>query len=170
MHLIQFCYVFRPWLGLCLVMLPISAKSDEALKPVPGPAWEMTTSNCAVRIKNYPWSGAYIKFYDRRAITWSGACVDGHASGPGVLVQPEAKGGETRIEAPMRDGVINGTGTMTLSDGATVSGNWVDGDLEGDIAINSPSNGLHSRKGATRPRGQVGAVTTGSGTRASIPA
>jgi hypothetical protein len=62
---------------------------------------------------------------------------------PGSVGPAAAKGGATRIEATMRDGVINGPFTMTLPSGATVSGNGADGDLEGDVVINAPAKGLH---------------------------
>ena len=59
-------------------------------------------------------------------ITWTGSCVNGKASGPGVLTA-----GGNKIEASVTDGHVNGHGKVWLENGQVYEGSLKEGLFEG---------------------------------------
>jgi hypothetical protein len=121
----------------CLV-LAISSVSGQA-SDLPNadtrvPVWAKTATDCDVQVV-LPKHVDYLKFYGDRAITWSGVCLDGRASGFGTLIFPSAQG-VYRYEGGMLAGVMSGRGTLSLPDGSTVSGDWQNGvDWRGTLTL-----------------------------------
>lgn len=60
------------------------------------------------------------------AVTWSGTCVDGRASGPGVLQWFENGQPTVRYEGEYRDGRANGRALYIWPDGARYEGDYLD--------------------------------------------
>lgn len=65
-----------------------------------------------------------------KTITWSGACVDGIASGEGRMVLRDS-GGTVTYAGRIRDGKYDGRGTHTLPNGDRYEGEWRDGKRHG---------------------------------------
>src|SRR5437879_6102232 len=64
-------------------------------------------------------------------ITWSGACVDGLASGHGVIEWFVDGVSTYRYEGEQREGKANGRGILTSTAGARYDGMWQDGKPHG---------------------------------------
>ena len=79
-------------------------------------------------------------------VTWSGACVDGKASGRGRTVWRWSGGKEAVIESGFRDGKIHGHGSLTLSGGSRYEGEWRDGKQHG--------HGVYTKSDGTRYEGE----------------
>lgn len=60
------------------------------------------------------------------SITWSGACADGRATGPGVLQWFENGRPTVRYEGEYRDGRANGRAIYVWPDGARYEGDYLD--------------------------------------------
>lgn len=54
------------------------------------------------------------------AVSWSGACKDGHAEGKGVLEWRVADEGKRKLEANLVRGELTGEGTLTYRDGSYI--------------------------------------------------
>lgn len=67
----------------------------------------------------------------RKTIRWSGACVDGWASGPGVLTWFHDGRYDGRAEATLVDGRIEGRARIAWRDGRRLDGNFRDGLVSG---------------------------------------
>nr|WP_255542877.1 hypothetical protein [Azospirillum sp. INR13] len=98
-----------------MVALPASALAEQAVT--------LEGSDCRYR-DQYP---------DRRkTIRWSGACVDGWASGPGVLTWFHDGRYEGRADAALADGRIEGRARIAWRDGRRLDGNFKDGLVSGE--------------------------------------
>ena len=85
-----------------------------------GTNWSVTENQpCHV------WNYGYIQ---NEPFTWSGACLDGKASGQGTLT---LWGGDLVYEGGMRGGKPHGYGTLRFADGAVHEGSYVDGERHG---------------------------------------
>ena len=65
------------------------------------------------------------------SVRWSGACVDGFASGPGVTEWLENGAVTERTEAPRAKGHLEGKGVQTLVNGDRFEGSWKDDRKDG---------------------------------------
>ena len=86
---------------------------------------------CWIEIENQP--GCHVWNLDpqpNKTITWSGACVDGIASGEGRMVWRDS-GGTITYAGGIHDGKYDGRGTQTLSNGDRYEGGWSDGKRHG---------------------------------------
>ena len=98
-----------------------SSAQSVALKPL-GPNWIIAENRPCQVYNFYPLPGD--------TVTWSGACVDGKASGEGRLVW-RGSFGENVYEGEYRDGKEHGRGTFTWGDGGRYEGEWRDGKPNG---------------------------------------
>ena len=88
-----------------------------------GSGWSVTRNQpCRV------WNGG--KGDEHDGYTWSGACVDGKASGEGRLVW-RSRYGRNVYEGGMEAGRQQGTGTLRRSDGSRYVGEWSAGEQHG---------------------------------------
>lgn len=101
------------------VSIPAAAQSPEARPGQPG--WSRAASGCYVWNPD-PQPGA--------TVSWSGACENGRASGPGKLSwHYDSK--VSRYEGEMRDGKAHGRGIVEMADGGRYEGEWRDGNEQG---------------------------------------
>ena len=138
--------VARP-MAVALAALAVWSTSvkaaDEPLEPF-GPDWSIV-ENQPCQVWNYGWGD------DMGPFNWSGACVDGKASGEGRLTYLGGKGvfegtmragkmhgygtvtlsGSFRYEGGLRDGMQHGTGTTTYANGDRFEGEYRDGQFHG---------------------------------------
>jgi MORN repeat len=63
------------------------------------------------------------------SVTWSGACVDGLASGKGILRWMKKAQPDVEFNGEYKDGKRNGHGVLTTANGYSVEGVWVDDNL-----------------------------------------
>lgn len=63
------------------------------------------------------------------SVTWSGACVDGFASGEGVLRWTVDGRLDATYEGRYANGKRNGRGVLILSDGRRIEGDWFNDEL-----------------------------------------
>jgi hypothetical protein len=63
------------------------------------------------------------------SVTWSGPCVDGFASGKGILRWMKKAEPDVEFDGAYKDGKRNGPGVLTTADGYSVEGVWVDDNL-----------------------------------------
>ena len=63
-----------------------------------------------------------------QSVTWSGACVDGFASGKGILRWTENGKPDLQYDGEFKEGKRNGPGVITV-DGFSVEGVWMDDNL-----------------------------------------
>ena len=96
------------------VMLPLPVAADDG-------RWRPTISNGCLVWDALP--------QPDETVTWSGACVDGKASGRGTEVFRYRDHGvwkEERYVGDMRGGKLNGRGTLTYDNGDRYEGDFVD--------------------------------------------
>ena len=110
--------------GASYIYAPLLQEASVAarLKPL-GPGWSVS--------ENQPcqaWNNG--KGDSHELISWSGACVDGKASGQGRLVWRSAYG-KSVYEGTMEAGRLHGTGTLRSSDGGRYQGEWYRGRRHG---------------------------------------
>ena len=98
---------------------PPEGDTDAQLHPF-GPDWSMT-DNQDCRVWNYGEA-------ELEPFTWSGACIDGKASGDGRLTFLD---GDYVYEGAMSAGMMDGQGTIINSDGYHYEGAWVNGEPHG---------------------------------------
>jgi len=91
----------------------------QANNPLP-PDW-ITTANQACKVWN-------AQPQPDQSVTWSGACVDGLASGKGVLRWTQSGKLDLQYEGEYKEGKRNGPGVLTV-DGFSVEGVWMDDNL-----------------------------------------
>ena len=106
------------------VNLPCPPRSpDETYIWYSGPDWAITVGRtCLV------WGGGLAIRGER--FTWSGACVDGKASGEGRMTHSIGEDGEGVYEGAMRAGKIHGIGSYTI-DAFRYEGEWREGMIHG---------------------------------------
>ena len=63
------------------------------------------------------------------AVTWSGECKDGYASGQGVLRWTVNGKLDVEFEGRYNNGKRNGHGVLITPDGKRMEGNWVNDEL-----------------------------------------
>ena len=86
-----------------------------AVPDLSGPIW-LTAQNQPCKVWNpYPKAG--------ETLTWSGACVEGKASGRGRQVW-RSSNEESVYEGELRNGKHHGRGTITYANGHTYEGEW----------------------------------------------
>ena len=104
--------------GLALAAVwPASVQGADATIEPFGPDWSVT-ENQPCQVWNYG------RGDDLGPFVWSGACVDGKASGPGRLTY---MGGEGGFEGTMRAGKMHGYGTVTVAGSFRYEGGLRDG-------------------------------------------
>ena len=120
---------YRNWLQIDLrgdgdaAFIHASLLQDTATIESFGPDWSITwNQSCQV------WNHG--KGDERERFTWSGACVDGKASGKGRLVW-HSRFGRTVYEGEMEAGKRHGSGTLKRSDGGRYEGEWREGERHG---------------------------------------
>lgn len=102
-----------------------------AVPPVWAGEWIFDQNNCKLWNEE-PTPG--------ESITWSGGCIDGIASGNGMLVWfKESKATGEKYDGEMRNGKRNGKGTNTWSSGARYDGEWHDNKQNGKGTITWPN-------------------------------
>ncbi len=103
-------------------------------EPVPlepfGPNWIIAENQPCQLHNPYPGPG--------ETVTWSGACVDGKASGEGRFVW-RFSGGESVYQGTMQAGKVHGHGTETYTNGNRYEGEWRDGKRHGRGTHTFPS-------------------------------
>ncbi len=113
-----------PIVGFWLICL-IGADDIRAQTPLaePGqPGWSRTDEGCFV------WNP---KPQPNEAVSWSGGCTGGRASGSGLRAWRSGDVPGTRYEGTMRDGKEDGRGTLTYPNGNHYDGEWRDGKPNG---------------------------------------
>jgi hypothetical protein len=110
-------------LTLVVALLLAIPATAQTLRAKPGDAgWIATDRGCFV------WNPLGSAFED---VTWTGACVEGRASGTGALVW-RVKDHVTGIyEGEMALGRLNGHGSFTFEDGRRYEGSFRDDELTG---------------------------------------
>ncbi len=94
-------------------LLPAAAQDQTA-----SPGW-ITATNQPCKI----WNPAP---QPNEAVTWSGGCKDGLASGKGVLKWTENGKPDAQFEGEYANGKRNGAGVLTLPDGNRIASVWKD--------------------------------------------
>jgi hypothetical protein len=101
-------------IGLTLVIVGLPAHAIVGTDPT----WTADANGCKVW-NTHPQAG--------ETVTWSGACKDGFADGPGILQwQPGS-----RTEAPFVKGKPSGKGSSVSASGGRFEGTFVDGEPSG---------------------------------------
>ena len=133
-------------LAALAVWSPGVKAADEPLEPF-GPDWSIT-ENQPCQVWNYGWGD------DMGPFNWSGACVDGKASGEGRLTY---LGGDGVFEGTMRAGKMHGYGTVTLSGSFRYEGGLRDAARKGDHDLRQrrPLRRRVSRRPVPRARSPV---------------
>lgn len=96
--------IFILFVGVSLFAVSPIARSEPAAKA--GGWIKDTVTDCAVWSTNKPQPG--------EGVSWTGACVDGKASGRGVLVWWDEKGLSGRYTGELRAGKLDGEGRLFL--------------------------------------------------------
>ena len=102
-----------------------SAGGATPLQPF-GPNWIIAENQPCQLYNPYP--------EPDETVTWSGACVNGKASGEGRQVW-RTRHGELVFYGGMRDGKVHGQGTYTTARGTRYEGEWRDGKRQGQVTI-----------------------------------
>jgi hypothetical protein len=97
-------------------------------------------------------------------VTWSGACVDGFASGEGVLQWIVNGKPGSRHEGSFVGGKANGKGTKYQM-GGTVEGNFIDGRPLGHVVMTWPNGAKYEGDYAAEGRTGKGVLTRANGDR-----
>ena len=102
--------------GAAFVYAPLLKEMEPAapLKPF-GPNWIIAENQLCQLWNPYPEPG--------ETVTWSGACLDGKASGEGREVWRSSKG-ESVFEGSVEAGKNHGHGTYTSASGSRYEGEW----------------------------------------------
>ncbi len=118
---------------LKLVLLPLLASASAfAAKPVALPA-AVTYGAPDCRI------GALLPLPVDHAVTWSGACKDGFADGPGTLAWNDADASARRIDGKLVRGVVTGEAKLTWAADKATRGTDQDRDsYEGTLRNGQP--------------------------------
>jgi len=114
-------------LAVVLLLVASPAKAQDAQAD-----W-MADPNTGCRVWNAPWN----RLKPKDTISWSGSCVDGLASGRGVLQCFNDGKPTSRYEGDIRQGKINGRGTYVMVYGMQYEGEWRDGSLNGSGIMTS---------------------------------
>ena len=110
--------------GAAFVYAPLLREAAVSVPRKPfGPDWSVT-ENQPCHVWNQGRGDEYGPF------TWSGACVDGKASGEGRLVW-RSRFGQYVYEGGMEAGKQHGKGKLVRSDGGRYEGDWRDGKRHG---------------------------------------
>ena len=98
-----------------------------------GPNWIVTANQPCQLYNPNPEPG--------ESVTWSGACVNGKASGKGRFIWHHSAGVDV-YDGEYRDGKPHGYGTVTWADGTRFEGQWRNGCFEkdGQIAWYAPED------------------------------
>ncbi len=105
--------------AILLVAAQVTAQTPTD-KPSP-PGW-ITATNKPCKIWN-PQPEA------DEAVTWSGPCKDGFASGKGILFWTVNGKPDVEFDGVYANGKRNGPGVMILPDGSRIEGEWVNDEL-----------------------------------------
>lgn len=103
-------------LGAAMIALASAAAAQDGDAAPPG--W-ITATNQPCKIWN-PEPQA------NESVTWSGGCVDGLASGKGVLRWTENGMPDIEFDGEYAHGKRNGAGVLVTPDGHRMVGEWVD--------------------------------------------
>lgn len=125
-----------------------------AMKPF-GPNWSIA-ENQPCQVWNYGLSKEY------RPLTWSGACVDGKASGEGRLTFLW-RGGEGSYKGGMTGGKVHGRGISIWSDGNRYEGEYRDGEQHGRGTFTFANGARYEDEFRDSKAHGWGKVTTSSG-------
>ena len=108
-------YIYAP----LLLAVRTATGAAPAIEPA-GPDWSIA-ANRPCQVWNYGQR-------DYEPFTWSGACVDGKASGEGRLV---FRGGEGTYEGSMQAGMMEGSGVLSWANGFRYEGELREGKQHG---------------------------------------
>ena len=113
--------MWRVVAGIVAAVLMLSTADAQQQKPLE-PDWITDKNGCRV------WNG---NPQPNETITWSGACLNGVASGLGVLQSYLNGKPRDRYEGELRDGRNNGHGVYVWANGDRYDGEWKDGQSYG---------------------------------------
>ena len=111
----------KPLLLAALLLLALPAAAQTPIASPGHPGWTRTAEGCFV------WNGMP---QNGERVSWSGACVDGRASGRGVLLF-HANDGTQQHDAEMRNGKLNGRSKSLFQNGNRYDGEWHEGERHG---------------------------------------
>jgi len=100
--------------------LPAMAQTEN-----PAPADWITVTNQPCKV----WNPAPV---GNEAVTWSGECKDGLATGKGVLLWMVNGKPDAIYQGEYANGKRNGHGVLITPDGGRIEGEWVNDKLVGD--------------------------------------
>jgi len=112
------------------VALPALAYAQTPLARPGQPGWTRTDEGCFV------WNP---KPGTDEAVSWSGKCVDGLASGSGTRQWRSGGKPGSRYTGTMLYGKEDGTGTLTYANGDHYDGEWHDGKPDGQGSFTTSS-------------------------------
>jgi hypothetical protein len=104
--------------GLTLVIFGLPGHANEDAEAT----WTPDANGCKV------WNWRPVA---GETVTWSGACKDGYAEGPGIVQWQHGDKPGSRTEAPFIKGKPSGKGSRVSSNGGRFEGSFVDGEASG---------------------------------------
>ncbi len=109
-------------------------RAAEEIAPAPEPLCRGGAGTpCWIETQNQPGCHVWVRLPDSQPnerIIWSGACIDGIASGEGRMVR-RYSGGKITYAGGIHDGKYDGRGIITWPSGARYEGEWRDGKTHG---------------------------------------
>lgn len=100
-----------------------------------------------------------------QSVSWTGACVDGLASGPGTAVWTIKGKEEDRFQGEMRGGKMNGTGTLSFPNGLRYEGTFKNGDFHGTGKLTYSNGDVYEGQFVDDDRSGQGSFTMKDGRR-----
>ena len=124
-------------------------------------------SPCWIESQNQPGCHVWIRIPDSQpneTITWSGACIDGIASGEGRMVR-RYSGGKITYAGGLHDGKRHGRGTHTLPNGDRYEGEWRDDKRHGRGTYTWPNGNRYEGGWSNGKMHGFGTFTYSTGSR-----
>ena len=134
-------------LSVAVLKLPVYADDD---------SWIADSNGCKVRNP---------KPVPNESVSWSGACKDGYAEGPGVVLWEHDGVRGFRLEATFVRGKANGEGSSLTGSGALFDGHFVDGEPSGKGALTWMNGDRYAGEWTHGKRTGVGVLTRANGNR-----
>ena len=138
------------FLTLVIFGLPGHANEDAA------PTWTADANGCKV------WNA---RPQTGETVTWSGACKNGYAEGPGFVQWLQDGKLESRIESIYIQGKLNGKATYISANGVRTEGDFIDGVLSGKGVTTWPNGDRYEGNFAHGARTGAGVLELAKGGR-----